>query len=301
MVKMEIRGYHQEDLSQLTIICNAVLGKYSTGVIITSEELLADFEAAESPADDVFIAEIDGEIVGCAQLLIEVNDTNFVAPVVAPTQSGRVAKEKLFAALVNRAKGKGWKYLQMAVTHIDHSGRNFCAEHRFRLVHHFWTMECLLDDMAPIIEKSPGIAFRTVDVEKDITIFKDVFNQVFKGNWDFRVHTVEDIARWLNSPGVEAEGIFLAFDGSELVGFIGVKRDLIADRIGRIDALGVIESHRRRGIATTLIKRGFDYFRYLGLKGADTLVDAEDSGAKRFYESVGFKERNMILYYRLGL
>jgi len=298
---MKIRSYCQADLSQLTIICNAVLGEYSTGVAITSDELLADFEAAESPLDDVFVAELNGEVVGCAQLLVEANDTNFVAPVVAPTQSGRIAKEELFGALVDRAREKGWKYLQMAVADIDPSGKDFCEEHGFQLVHHFWTMECFLDEITPIIKEPDGIAFRTIDIEKDINILTNIFNNVFKGDWGVREHTVEDTARWLNSPGVEAEGTFLAFDGDELVGFIGVKRNLIVDGMGSIGVVGVIESHRRRGIATTLIKRAFAHFRSLGLKSADTLVDAEDTIAKRLYASIGFRERNMTLYYRLTL
>jgi len=297
---MKIRSYCQEDLSQLTIICNAVLGRYSTGVTISSDELLADFEAAESPSDDVFVAELNGDVVGCAQLLVEANDTNFVAPVVAPTQSGRIAKEELFGVLVNRAREKGWKYLQMAVTDVDLSGKNFCEEHGFQLVRRFWTMECFFNEITPFKKEPDGIAFRTIDIEKDINILTHIFNNVFKGDWGFHEHTAEDTTRWLNSLGVKAEGMLLAFDGNELVGFIGVKRNLIADGMGSIDVLGVIESHRRRGIATTLIRKAFDYFRSRRLKGADTLVDAEDTIAKRLYESIGFRERNMILYYRIA-
>lgn len=60
-------------------------------------------------------------------------------------------------------------------------------------------------------------------------------------------------------------------------------------RTGYIDTLATLRSHRRRGLATALIRRSMAAFRDSGLPMAGIGVDVDSStGALRLYESLGF-------------
>ena len=68
-----------------------------------------------------------------------------------------------------------------------------------------------------------------------------------------------------------------------------------ATRAGSIETLAVDAQYRRKGIATALLNRVFDLFRQNGVDYVSLAVPAEEEGARKLYEKLGFHERAYFL------
>jgi mycothiol synthase len=96
---------------------------------------------------------------------------------------------------------------------------------------------------------------------------------------------------------------FVAYDGDEPVGYVmsaAFPHDF--EDKGRseawVEGLGVLRSHRRRGIASTLVTLAMDGFKRLGMQYAVLDVDSESpTGAHRLYESLGFVHHRREIAY----
>lgn len=75
-------------------------------------------------------------------------------------------------------------------------------------------------------------------------------------------------------------------DGGEFCGTVQGVRDLSG--IGAIQNLGIIPSHRGKGIGTCLLVRALEGFRSAGLERVHLEVTAENEGAIRLYRRIGF-------------
>ncbi len=72
-----------------------------------------------------------------------------------------------------------------------------------------------------------------------------------------------------------------------------------ATKAGSIETLAVDAQYRRRGIATDLLNKVFDLFRQKGVDYVSLAVPAEEEGARRLYEKLGFRERAYFLSRKL--
>ncbi len=82
---------------------------------------------------------------------------------------------------------------------------------------------------------------------------------------------------------------FVALAGDEIAGVSLCRRWSYGDhRVGWVSTLGVIRTHRRKGIARALLLASFRAFRERGRRAADLSVDAENlTGAVALYEQAG--------------
>jgi mycothiol synthase len=87
---------------------------------------------------------------------------------------------------------------------------------------------------------------------------------------------------------------FVAFDGGEAVGYLTASTyphdyEVRIRKEGWIESLGVVRSHRGRGIATALLDRTMAVFNEMGLTHAALGVDTENpTGAFGLYTRLGF-------------
>jgi ribosomal protein S18 acetylase RimI-like enzyme len=105
---------------------------------------------------------------------------------------------------------------------------------------------------------------------------------------------------WRRSIANPRKRLFVAVRGTELLGAIGV--DLIASRhrlahVRRrvyVHSLFVVPSARRLGLARRLTRLALDWGRGRGATQARLEMAAPNRSARRLYESVGFRVREMM-------
>jgi len=141
-----------------------------------------------------------------------------------------------------------------------------------------------------------GIEVRKFVAGQDDVPALEVSREVFRDHWG-HVETPfeDDLAEWrewiYEDEDFDTDLWWLAFDGDRIVGFCqGYPVAGDDPRIGLVDELGVLRSHRGRGLATALLRTAFAEFHRRGKTIVELGVDAESlTGATRLYEKVGMK------------
>jgi ribosomal protein S18 acetylase RimI-like enzyme len=130
-------------------------------------------------------------------------------------------------------------------------------------------------------------------------------NAAFADHWG---STPRDEQAWhheINATGWRHDLSFVALDGDNVVGFSRNQNfpDDFEDtgrRDGWIGSLGVLRSHRGRGIARSLIIHSFHAFVAAGFDHAVLGVDTENpTGAYRLYEGLGFQRMTRLIAHQL--
>lgn len=134
-----------------------------------------------------------------------------------------------------------------------------------------------------------------------------VHNDSFRDHWGSQPFTQE---RWdhFKNEFYMPDASFVAYEGDAPIGHILCTKyphdfDDRGFTHAWIESLGVVRSHRKRGIASALIARSLGVFVDQGLQKAVLGVDSENpSGAYGLYEALGFKpdRRNMALVKAAG-
>lgn len=97
-----------------------------------------------------------------------------------------------------------------------------------------------------------------------------------------------------------AEGVFVAERGGEIVGYISTRVDPVNSR-GRIPNLAVVEAVRGLGLGRRLIEHALDYFREKGLQIAQIETMASNAVGQNLYPSCGFEEVARQVHYVMKL
>jgi mycothiol synthase len=136
--------------------------------------------------------------------------------------------------------------------------------------------------------------------EDDAELVHSLEEETFAEHWGFtplsyeqwRKQTYErsdtDLSMW-----------FLAIEDGEPVGFL-IGRAM-EDGLGWVGDLGVRKAHRRRGVASALLRHSFSEFKRRGFSKVGLGVDASnETGAVGVYENVGMRvERAYLTYEKL--
>jgi ribosomal protein S18 acetylase RimI-like enzyme len=168
-----------------------------------------------------------------------------------------------------------------------------------------WSFEMLRDLAEPVSEVAvPGVAIEPWERARDEQA-RQVMNAAFADHWGSTPRGVEGWRHELESYSSRLDLSYQATDGGVLVGatrnshFPGDEA-LTGRRDGWIMQIGVLRSHRRRGIAGALISRSLSRFRAEGFTHAALGVDAENpTGALGLYEALGFRVRHRAVTFQL--
>lgn len=85
--------------------------------------------------------------------------------------------------------------------------------------------------------------------------------------------------------------VFIAVDGDEIVGYLGIKRSHLEKLMHRAKfTVGVLEDHQRQGIATKLIEFAEDWAKEQDVKRLELTVITENEPAIALFEKTGFEK-----------
>jgi ribosomal protein S18 acetylase RimI-like enzyme len=122
--------------------------------------------------------------------------------------------------------------------------------------------------------------------KNEMGTFVDLYNRCFLVSPDpFCPLTIDDAKR------LETEGIFVAELWGVACGFIACFIEKSTESTyGEITGIGVLPHHRRKGVATALIRRATKYFLDAGVSEVYCEVYEENEPSKLLITAYGFKE-----------
>jgi ribosomal protein S18 acetylase RimI-like enzyme len=154
----------------------------------------------------------------------------------------------------------------------------------------FYQMQMDLERINLIEAKRiPGLIIRTCQ-RNDMAKLVRVFNEVFSDTNDpFPSLTENDLS------SLPSDRILLAELGREIVGFLMCGIKLIeGEEVGVIGYLGVLQKHRRKGIATSLAIEAGKYFLKNRLRKVIAEVYYLNKDSYGFIEGFGFEQTSVI-------
>jgi ribosomal protein S18 acetylase RimI-like enzyme len=175
-----------------------------------------------------------------------------------------------------------------------------------KLIRHSFRMLIELNGTPPVPVWSEGITVRTATPsDADIETITRVDVESFRDHFGFIEQPFEDELAWFRNWLKNDEQMsdpslwFLAMDGNEPVGLgLCAAYDSENRDYGHVASLGVLRSHRKRGIGEALLRHAFGEYHRRGYKGVTLGVDAENlTGALKLYKKVGMHvHRQFDLY-----
>jgi mycothiol synthase len=209
--------------------------------------------------------------------------------IVHPEHRGRGLGASLLDLIEERAArllaGLPSSRFRHAINAGDRAAAAMLEARDLRPVRHFWHMGIDLD--APVDPGRPpdGIEIRGIEPREDLPAVHAVLSEAFADDWGYHPDPFE---RWAedyeSGPSYDPALWLLATDGAAPVGA------LTAGVHGWVGEVGVLPSHRGRGIAIALLRRSFATFAQRGTPRVMLNVDAENpTGATSLYEHVGMR------------
>jgi mycothiol synthase len=133
-----------------------------------------------------------------------------------------------------------------------------------------------------------GIQLRRLDPGKDLRDAHRILEEAFEDHWDYSPTSFEEfLDRDVRRDDFDPALCIIAVDGDEPVGVL--RGSAHSDR-GWVYDLGVLRSHRGRGIATALLQESFAELQRRGLPRVRLNVDSDNlTGAVALYERVGMR------------
>lgn len=210
---------------------------------------------------------------------------------VHPAHRGRGLGARLLDTIEKRAAqllaGVAAPTFRHAINAGDRAAAGMLSARGLRPIRHFWHMGI---DLEGPIEAAPaeGIEVGGIDPGQDLPSVHAILTEAFAGDWGYHPEPFEEWADdYRRSANYDPTLWFLAKDGALPVGALCAH---VAGEHGWVDEVGVLASHRGRGIAGALIRRSFASFAGRGVSRVALNVDADNpTGATTLYERSGMR------------
>jgi mycothiol synthase len=276
------------DIDRLSAACDAALGAPPS----LSEDLIREFWARPRFVleTDAWVVERERSVVGYAEVW-EMEPTRLSAfAVVHPGHTGRGVGSVLAALIEGRAseKASGGARLFSAALTQDEAAGQLLAGRAYTWARRFWNMEVELGRELEAPTPPSGIHLQRLDPESDLPAAHRILEEAFEDHWDFSPTPYEEfLDRNVHRDHFDPGLWIVAIDTGQPVGVLSGSAH--TDR-GWVDDLGVLRSHRGRGIATAMLRESFAEFQRRGLPRVRLNVDSDNlTGAVSLYERVGMR------------
>jgi len=212
--------------------------------------------------------------------------------IVHPAQRGRGLGPPLLERIEKRADHLLSDLPDPRFRHSINAGDGAAASmlrmRGFHPVRHFWHMGIDLEGTGDPGRVPDGIEIGGIAPERDLVAMHAVLAEAFADDWDYHPDPFDRWASdYASGPNYDPTLWIIARDEGATVGALTAN---VSGDHGWVGEIGVLATHRGRGIAGALLRRSFATFAARGFGRVMLNVDAENpTGATALYEGVGMR------------
>jgi mycothiol synthase len=269
----------------------------------TSEEYLRAMVAWPNfdPDQNVWVAELNGHLVGYAQILPRPESHSSIYVVVEPSQRRKGLGSRLLSLALTQARQTKSKTILVYAMAQNAGSNAFLAHHGFEVA---GTSGVMVVPVAELLQAEipSGYFIRRYPELGNPAILVQALDQCYK---DMVGHhqNVTNADRYMNYYG--EEGIHLLFDENEaLIGVCAAKPQGKTDGHGisdLLDAPGVTKEYRQHGFQHFLVLTVMHWLREKGARPITLEYWGDDEKAMAIYSGLGFELVNEQLTYHKEL
>jgi mycothiol synthase len=304
MTLMNIRHYNPLlDLAALSSMLTEIESIDKDGEDTSEEYLLASLEWPNyRPDKDVWVAELDGQLVGYGVVLEQPSSSCTLYVVVHPSQRRNGLGSQLLELALARARELDSKTILIYANQQNNGSNLFLKHHGFVSVGTSGAMNAPATLEFPPFEFPSGFTLKKYSDVNDTHVLLSALNHCYHDMWGHQHNdnpTEEEIRfpRFLKY--YEAENIFLLFDSENTVcGFCSIKPKGKKEKDGSssdlLDAPGVIKKYREQDYQRLLVLAGIQSLQKNGKHPITLEFWGESERALNIYRSLGFE---MVHHY----
>jgi mycothiol synthase len=277
----------------------------------TSEEYLRAALAWPNyrPAEDVWVVELGGKLVGYGVALERPSQQCTIYVVVHPSQRRKGLGTQLLALTLNRAHEVGSKNILIYANEQNSASNLFLTHRNFQQVGSSGSLK--LDSGVETLpaEFPKGFTLKRYSAVNDPLILLKALNECYLGMWGHG-HNDNPTEEERNSPRFlkyyNTDDILLLFDEKKSIfGICSLKsqgkRDGNGELSDLLDGPGIVQEFREQGYQRQMVLAGIGHLRQRGKRSITLEFWGDNENALNIYCSIGFVMVNRSVAYHKDL
>ena len=298
----------EKDLHALSHVLTEIESIDQDGEDTSEKYLLASLEWPNyRPDQDVWVTELEGQMVGYAVALEQPSQRCTVYVVVHPSQRRKGLGTRLLELTLNRAQGLGSKHILVYANEHNEGANLFLKHHQFQRVGSSGALQAS-DIQAQPFDFPAGLTLKKYSEVNEPRILLNALNECYRGMWGHQ-HNDQRTEEELRAPRFlkyyDADDIFLLFDEkNSVIGICSLKSEgkTVANGISDLlDGPGLIPPYRDLGYQRQLVLAGLQHLRRKGTRPITLEFWGDDENALSIYRELGFEMAQHYLAYHKEL
>jgi mycothiol synthase len=277
----------------------------------TSEEYLRASLAWPNyrPAQDVWVAEREGRLVGYCVALEQPSQRCTIYVVVHPVQRRDGLGSQLLDLTLNRARQLGSKNVLVYANEQNKGSDLFLKHHKFQQVGSSGSLKLNTEIAAPSAEFPKGFTLKKYSEVNDPLILLKALHVCYQGMWGHQ-HNDNPSEEERKAPSFlhyyDGDDILLLFDEkNSIFGICSLKSQGKREGNGEIsdllDGPGIIQEYREQGYQRPMVLAGIQHLRKKGTRPITLEFWGDNEHTLDIYHSLGFERVNRYLAYHREL
>jgi mycothiol synthase len=244
------------------------------------------------PQAQGIVATASGTITGAAWLERAVGARVICHLFVRPDWRQSAAAQMLLTASVANARAYPERTFDLPVTPNESYKLILCQADGFHYIRSWWRVAASLSNLPELQLPADGVV-RSFVPGSDEALLTNMVNAAFSQHWGEGQHSLEEITERIAHPAFRPELVVFLMQAGEAIGYSWSWIDkariaLVGEKRGYISDLGIVASHRGKGLGRFLLLHALRELQRQGMVSADLDVDGPNLPARQLYRSVGF-------------
>lgn len=306
-----IRHYNPEkDLHSLHLMLTEIESIDRDGEDTSEEYLLGSLQWPNyRPEQDVWVAEVDGKLVGYGVALEQPSQRCTIYFVVHPSQRRQGLGSQLLELTLNRAREFGSTSVLVYANGHNEASNSFLRHHGFQQVGSSGSLNAPASINFPAPEFPAGWTLKKYSEVNEPRTLLHALNVCYQSMWGHQ-HNDNPSEEELRSPRFlkyySAEDILLLYnEKNDVIGICSLKSEGKKDGTGEVsdllDGPGILQEYRDKGYQRQMVLAGIQHLRRHHAHPITLEFWGESESALDSYRELGFEMVNHYIAYHKEL